>query len=49
MTDVGMENDGMGHIHTWERDGGDCLCGAPVPRYLIAAWNRFAESNPADS
>ncbi len=41
--DVGMENDGAGHTHTWERNGGACLCGQPVPAYLTAAWDRFAE------
>lgn len=41
--DVGMENDGMGHVHMWQRNGGTCLCGEPVPAYLAAAWARFTE------
>lgn len=41
MADVGMHNDGMGHTHTWERDGGACVCGAPVPSWLQAAWDRY--------
>ena len=47
MADVGMENEGGGHTHTWERDGGACACGAPVPDWLAAAWARFAENEGA--
>lgn len=43
MSDVGMENDGLGHTHTWERDGGACVCGELVPSWLQAAWDRYAE------
>lgn len=43
MSDVGMSNDGP-HTHAWERGGGACLCGEPVPSWLQAAWDRFAEN-----
>jgi hypothetical protein len=49
MTDVGMENDSMGHVHVWERKMGACVCGAKVPSWLQAAWNRHAEKKPASS
>ena len=42
VSDVGMENDGTGHTHMWQRDGGACVCGEPVPAYLVAAWSRYA-------
>lgn len=42
MPDVGMSNDGP-HTHTWERDGGACVCGEPVPSWLQAAWDRYAQ------
>lgn len=41
--DVGMQLDGQGHVHTWERNGGACVCGEPVPTWLQASWDRFAE------
>jgi hypothetical protein len=41
MTDVAMENDGMGHTHTWGRDLGACVCGEPVPTWLVAAWQLY--------
>lgn len=44
MPDAGMENDNAGHTHTWERDGGPCVCGEPVPFWLKSAWDRFAEN-----
>lgn len=44
MSDMGMDNDGMGHTHTWERDGGSCVCGEPVPVWLAAAWERHSEA-----
>lgn len=49
MTDVGMENDSMGHVHVWERQNGACLCGTPVPSWLQSAWDRYAEKNPSGS
>lgn len=44
MTDaVGMESDGMNHIHAWACEQGSCVCGEPVPTWLQAAWDRYAE------
>ena len=31
------------HVHAWNRDGRPCSCGEPVPAYLSAAWERYAE------
>lgn len=45
MTDEGQ------HVHHWNRDQQPCSCGEPVPAYLAAAWNRYAEktADGADS
>ena len=43
MTDVGMANDGMGHVHAWNRDRQPCECGQSVPAYLLAAWDRYSD------
>lgn len=48
MADVGMANDGTGHVHTWERGGGACVCGQPVPPWLRAAWDRYAQNTGGD-
>ena len=37
-------NDATTHTHTWVRGGGACSCGEPVPSWLQAAWDRFAEN-----
>ena len=31
------------HVHAWNRDRLPCECGEPVPSYLAAAWDRYAE------
>ena len=30
------------HVHVWNTDRKPCSCGAPVPAYLLAAWDRYA-------
>lgn len=33
-----------GHTHIWNSsDREPCECGKPVPAYLLAAWDRYAE------
>ena len=39
--DVGVQRQAVGHIHSWERGGGPCVCGQPVPSYLRAAWHLY--------
>ena len=36
------------HTHTWTREGGDCACGAPVPSWLLAAWEIHAEKTAGE-
>lgn len=30
------------HVHSWATDRKPCSCGAPVPAYLLAAWDTYA-------
>lgn len=44
MTDTGVEIIENGHIHVWQRGNGTCVeCGEPVPTWLAACWDRYAE------
>ena len=36
------------HVHAWNRDRIPCGCGQPVPAYLLAAWDRYAEKSDRD-
>lgn len=40
--------DGEQHVHQWGRDREPCRCGEPVPAYLAAAWDRYAERAEGD-
>lgn len=34
------------HVHVWDQRQ-PCGCGEPVPGYLLAVWDRYAETHPA--
>lgn len=44
-----MPDDNELHVHYWNTDRQPCECGAPVPAYLVAAWDRYAEKTAQDS